>query len=34
LIGLTISQRGKWDGDLVAVVLDVVQLAAALRAAR
>ena len=34
LIGLAISSRGVWDGEEVVVDLDVVQLAAALRAAR
>ncbi|GAA3215664.1 hypothetical protein ACFO1B_14720 [Dactylosporangium siamense] len=33
LIGLAISERGKWDGDQVVVDLDVAQVAAALRAA-
>lgn len=32
LIGLAISERGKWDGEQVAVDLDLVQVAAALRA--
>ncbi|MEU5788306.1 hypothetical protein ABZ754_11320 [Micromonospora purpureochromogenes] len=34
LIGLAITSRGMWDGEEVAVDLDVVQIAAALRAAR
>ncbi|MGW4324379.1 hypothetical protein ACWEKR_00655 [Nocardia sp. NPDC004573] len=34
LIGLAITTRGVWDGDEVVVDLDVVQVAAALRAAR
>ncbi|MGC5284810.1 hypothetical protein [Micromonospora sp. DT231] len=33
-IGLAISERGTWDGEQVAVDLDLVQVAAALRAAR
>ncbi|MGW3890691.1 hypothetical protein ACWD69_18540 [Micromonospora chokoriensis] len=33
LIGLAISERGTWDGDRVTVDLNVVQIAAALRAA-
>jgi hypothetical protein len=33
-IGLAISSRGVWDGEEVVVDLDVVQVAAALRAAR
>ncbi|MEV0903134.1 hypothetical protein [Actinoplanes sp. NPDC049802] len=33
-IGLAISERGVWDGEEVVVDLDVVQVAAALRAAR
>ena len=34
LIGLAISSHGVWDGEEVVVDLDVVQIAAALRAAR
>ncbi|BDT98380.1 hypothetical protein IFM12276_14090 [Nocardia sputorum] len=34
LIGLAITTRGVWDGDEVVVDLDLVQIAAALRAAR
>ncbi|GAB3189085.1 hypothetical protein GCM10027259_59210 [Micromonospora palomenae] len=34
LIGLAITSRGVWDGEGVVVDLDVVQIAAALRAAR
>ncbi|WP_346535460.1 hypothetical protein [Micromonospora sp. DPT] len=34
LIGLAIASRGMWDGEEVVVDLDVVQIAAALRAAR
>ncbi|SIM86592.1 hypothetical protein SAMN04489832_2606 [Micromonospora cremea] len=34
LIGLAITSRGVWDGEEVVVDLDVVQIAAALRAAR
>ncbi|MEU8213906.1 hypothetical protein AB0B85_32425 [Micromonospora sp. NPDC049044] len=34
LIGLAISERGTWEGEQVAVELDVVQVAAALRAAQ
>ncbi|GAA2502973.1 hypothetical protein [Winogradskya humida] len=34
LIGPAISERGVWDGEEVVVELDVVQVAAALRAAR
>lgn len=33
-IGLAVSERGVWDGEEVVVDLDVVQVAAALRAAR
>jgi hypothetical protein len=33
-IGLAVSDRGVWDGEEVVVDLDVVQVAAALRAAR
>ncbi|MFF2793192.1 hypothetical protein ACFVT6_41720 [Streptomyces sp. NPDC058049] len=33
-IGLAISSRGVWDGEEVVVDLDVVQIAAALQAAR
>ncbi|MFD5317181.1 hypothetical protein [Streptomyces sp. NPDC127098] len=33
LIGLAISSRGVWDGEEVVVDVDVVQIAAALRAA-
>jgi hypothetical protein len=33
-IGLAISERGVWDGEEAVVDLDVVQVAAALRAAR
>ncbi|MEU7904319.1 hypothetical protein [Actinoplanes sp. NPDC049118] len=34
LIGLAISERGVWDGEEAVVDLDVVQVAAALRAGR
>lgn len=34
LIGLAVSERGKWEGEQVTVDLDVVQVAAALLAAR
>jgi hypothetical protein len=34
LIGLAITSRGVWDDEAVVVDLDVVQIAAALRAAR
>jgi hypothetical protein len=33
-IGLAVSERGVWDGEEVVVDLDVVQVAAALRATR
>jgi hypothetical protein len=34
LIGFAVTSRGAWDGEEVVVDLDVVQIAAALRAAR